>query len=63
MSKPKPRALCPECGEPMRWDHNMKSWDCGPESEDGHGFWDPWLQGLLFEDGTYRESGESRETS
>lgn len=34
------RALCPQCGKSMRYDRDMQAWDCGPESEDGHGFWD-----------------------
>lgn len=33
-------ALCLECGKPMRYDNHMKAWDCGPEKEGGHGFWD-----------------------
>ncbi len=35
------RALCPECGKPMRFDRNVDAWDCGPNEEGGHGFWDP----------------------
>jgi len=34
------RALCPECGKPMRFDRTMNAWDCGPPEEGGHGFWD-----------------------
>lgn len=40
MSKLRRFALCPQCGEPMRYDNRMKAWDCGPESEGKHGFWD-----------------------
>ena len=42
------KATCPQCGKIMRWDRTMKAWDCGPEDEDGHGFWDPELQSLEY---------------
>lgn len=38
------------CGKPMRYDRTMKAWDCGPEDEGGHGFWDPELQDLEREE-------------
>lgn len=41
MAKAKVKACCPECGKVMRWDPVVGCWDCGPEDEGGHGFWDP----------------------
>lgn len=50
------RALCPECGKPMSWSWQNKAWDCGPPEEGGHGFWDPELQSLSYEDGSSSSS-------
>lgn len=36
-----PVTECPECGAPMTWDAEMGAWDCGPEADGRHGFWDP----------------------
>lgn len=43
-------ALCPICGLTMRWDAATKLWDCGPEDEGGHGFWDPEHNTFNYED-------------
>jgi len=40
MTKMRRVALCPQCGKPMRYDRRMQAYDCGPEKEGGHGFWD-----------------------
>jgi hypothetical protein len=42
------RALCPECGKPMRYSRQMHAWDCGAPDDGGHGYWDPELQTLDY---------------
>lgn len=46
------RALCPQCGKPMIWYASFKHWDCGPESEGGHGYWDPEVNTFDYEEST-----------
>lgn len=42
------QAVCPQCNKPMRYNPAVQAWDCGPEDEGGHGFWDPELQDLEY---------------
>jgi len=39
-------ALCPECGKQMQYIDRLEAFDCGPELEGGHGFWNSDLKSL-----------------
>lgn len=43
---------CPECGEPLNYDRDLKSWEC-PNGHNAHPSDSEWLASRLEDNGDY----------